>query len=178
LRILLGCPYDLTYLGGVTNHIFDLAHQFRLQGHEVTIAGSNGSGNVKRTGVHKLGGSIPFYLPGDAARVNLTPWIHFSVKKLLSRQSFDVFHLHEPFLGYIGPSFMRLGEGLKIGTFHSSRTGLHWPYAVFNPIVRNWNRMLDGRIAVPRISERLSGASQAGRTAGLRSRTRPGRVDQ
>lgn len=148
MRILLGCPYDLTYLGGVTNHVFDVAQQFVDFGHEVIVAGPCGAGDIERVGVHRLGGSIRFRMPGDAARVNLNPWIHRDVSRLLAHREFDVLHLHEPFLGYIGASFLRYADGLKVGTFHTWRKGVHWPYRVFNPIVRNWDRMLHGRIAV------------------------------
>jgi len=149
LRILLASPYDLTHLGGVTSHVFDLASQFTLLGHEVTVAGpTSRDGQIQHTGIHKLGGSFRFPTPGDSARVNLNPLVHTRVQELLSQQQFDVLHLHEPFLGFIGSSFLRRGEGLKVGTFHTWRKGTHLPYVAFGPLVRKWNTMLNGRIAV------------------------------
>ena len=37
---------------------------------------------------------------------------------------------------------------MRIGTFHATRSGPHLPYAVFQPLVARWNRLLDGRITV------------------------------
>jgi phosphatidylinositol alpha-mannosyltransferase len=148
VRILLASPYDLTHLGGVTSHVFDLAEQFKLLGHQVTVAGPTSNGRIHHAGVHRLGSSFRFPSPGDAARINLNPLIALPVQELLSREDFDVFHLHEPFLGFIGASFLRYGEGLKVGTFHTWRQGTHLPYRVFGSLVRRWNRRLDGRIAV------------------------------
>jgi phosphatidylinositol alpha-mannosyltransferase len=57
-------------------------------------------------------------------------------------------HMHEPFLGFIGSSLMRHGDAVKVGTFHTWNKRTHLPYLIFGPLVRRWNQMLDGRIAV------------------------------
>jgi phosphatidyl-myo-inositol alpha-mannosyltransferase len=149
LRILLVSPYDLTHPGGVTSHVFDLAHQFERLGHDILVAGPSGDGPLPQNGyTHHVGSSITFLSPGDSARVNLNPWIHGSVRELLKTRQFDVIHMHEPFLGFIGASFMKYGEGVKVGTFHTWREGPHVPYLAFLPLVRHWNKGLDGRIVV------------------------------
>lgn len=149
MRILLVNPYDLTYPGGVTSHVFDVAHQFQRMGHEVAVAGPAGEGQLPQNGfTHHLGQTIRFLSPGDSARVNLSPFIHSTVREFLIGRRFDVIHLHEPFVGFIGPSFLRFAEGLKVGTFHTWREGPHLPYIAFWPLVQRWNRLLRGRIAV------------------------------
>lgn len=148
MRILLASPYDLTYIGGVTSHIYDLASQFTLEGHEVTVAGPAGGGQVNHGDVVKLGGSFRFPSQSDAARVNLNPLVSLKARELLKRESFDVLHLHEPFLGFIGASLMRNSSAVKVGTFHTWNKRTHLPYLAFRPLVRRWNQMLDGRIAV------------------------------
>lgn len=149
MRILLVSPYDLTHPGGVTSHVFDLAHQFERLGHDILVAGPSGNGPLPQNGyTQHVGSSIRFLSPGDSARVNLNPWVHGSVRRLLEERRFDVIHMHEPFLGFIGASFMRFGEGVKVGTFHTWREGPHVPYLAFLPLVRHWNKGLDGRIVV------------------------------
>ena len=148
MRILLASPYDLTYLGGVTSHVYDLADQFSIEGHEVTVAGPVGDGLIRHGEVIGLGGSFRFPTQSDAARINLNPLMWLSVRDLTRQRSFDVMHLHEPFLGFIGSSLMRHGDGVKIGTFHTWNKRTHLPYLAFGPLVRRWNHMLDGRIAV------------------------------
>ena len=149
MRILLASPYDLTHPGGVTSHVLDIALQFRNMGHEAVIAGPSGDGRLPHEDhTHYLGGTMSFISPGDAARVNLDPRIHVPIEQFLKGRQFDVFHLHEPFLGFIGPSFLRMGDGVKVGTFHTWREGPHLPYIAFWPLIQYWNRKLDGRVAV------------------------------
>ena len=159
MRVLLVSPYDLTHPGGVTSHVFDLAHEFQRQGHAIAVAGPAGDGRLPQNGyTHHLGPTLRFLTPGDAARVNLSPRVHTAVQALLAESSFDVLHLHEPFLGFIGSSFLRLGRGVKVGTFHTWREGPHLPYIAFWPLVRYWNRRLDGRIAVSEAARRTISA--------------------
>lgn len=155
MRVLLVSPYDLTHPGGVTSHVFDLAHEFHAMGHEATVVGPAGNGVIPQNGfTHHIGGAIRFLTPGDSARVSLSPFLHGAVRELLAAKEFDVFHLHEPFLGFLGASFLRLGRGVKIGTFHTWREGPHLPYIAFGPLVRRWNRLLDGRVAVSETARR------------------------
>jgi phosphatidyl-myo-inositol alpha-mannosyltransferase len=114
----------------------------------VTVAGPTGGGRVQDGEVVRLGSSFRFPTQGDAARINLNPLVSLKVRELLKRQSFDVLHMHEPFLGFIGASLMRYGDAVKVGTFHTWKKQTHYPYLVFGPLVRRWNHMLDGRIAV------------------------------
>jgi phosphatidylinositol alpha-mannosyltransferase len=124
-------------------------------GHEAVVAGPSGDGRLPQDAyTHHLGGTMSFISPGDAARVNLNPRIHNSVQRFLDGRRFDVYHLHEPFLGFIGASFLRYGEGIKVGTFHTSREGPHLPYIVFWPLIQHWNRWLNGRVAVSEVARR------------------------
>jgi phosphatidylinositol alpha-mannosyltransferase len=149
VRILLVNPYDLTHPGGVTSHVFDLAHKLHEMGHEVRVAGPAGDGRLPQNGyTSHLGSTFRFPSPGDMARVNLNPLIGGAVREFLDGRGFDVYHLHEPFLGFIGPAFLRHGSGLKVGTFHTWREGPHVPYIAFWPLVTMWNRRLQGHIAV------------------------------
>jgi phosphatidylinositol alpha-mannosyltransferase len=71
-----------------------------------------------------------------------------SIRAFLQEREFDVIHLHEPYLPFIGPTFLYLGRAVKVGTFHTWRQGPHVPYLLSRPLIRHWNRKLDGRIAV------------------------------
>jgi phosphatidylinositol alpha-mannosyltransferase len=41
-----------------------------------------------------------------------------------------------------------MGEGVKVGTFHTWREGPHLPYIAIWPLILLWNRYLQGRVAV------------------------------
>lgn len=126
--------------------------------HQVSVVGPASDGLLPQNGyTHHLGSTVRFLSPGDAARVNASPFVYSAVRDFLDGRRFDVFHLHEPFLPFIGPSFMRLGRGIKVGTFHTWREGAHLPYLAFWPLIIYWNRGLDGHIAVSDAARRTIG---------------------
>src|SRR5690606_20264285 len=131
LRILLVNPYDLTHPGGVTSHVLDLAHRFHEMEHEVAVAGPAGDGHLPQNGyTHHLGPTMRFLSPGDSAHINISPFIRGEIRRFLQGRTFDVVHLHEPYLPFIGPTFLDLADGVKVGTFHTWRDGIHIPYVV------------------------------------------------
>lgn len=148
MRILLVSTYDLSVAGGVTSHVMDLARQFRQLGHYVTVAGPARSGDPPNNYTHYIGGTFRFPTPGDNAFINLNPLITGKVREFVQDLEFDVVHVHEPFCGFIGPSFIQGVDAVRVGTFHATRNGPHLPYAMFQPYINRWNRLLDGRIAV------------------------------
>ncbi len=149
VRILLVSPYDITLPGGVTSHVLDLAYQFQALGHPTMLVGPGGGGTLPSNGfTHAICGAFRVPSPGDAARVNINPLIIRSVRSFLAKREFDVIHIHEPLLPFLGPSFLRVANGIKIGTFHTWRQGPHLPYLFGRPLIQYWARKLHGRIAV------------------------------
>ena len=150
MRILLVSSYDLSLPGGVTSHVRDLAEQFLEQGHDVEVAGPGGSGPLEKPDyTHYLCSTSRLLSPGDAAFVNLSPAVIPGVRRFLkSRPRFDVIHIHEPFVPFLGPSFLSFASSIKVATFHSWRRGPHLPYIAFWPILQMINLPLSGRIAV------------------------------
>jgi phosphatidylinositol alpha-mannosyltransferase len=127
--------------------------------HEVLIAGPAGDGLLPQNGyTHHLGSTFRFLSPGDAARINLNPMVVPAIRRLLQRRQFDVVHLHEPYLPFIGPAFLHMADAVKVGTFHTWREGPHVPYMVSWPLIRYWNRRLHGRIAVSPAARKTIGA--------------------
>ncbi len=148
MRILLVSTYDLSVAGGVTSHVTDLARQLRQVGHFVTVVGPARSKIPPNNYTHYVGGTFRFPTPGDNAFINLNPMITRMVRDFIQDQEFDVVHVHEPLLGFIGASFLQGVDAVRIGTFHATRNGPHLPYALFQPLLARWGRLLDGRIAV------------------------------
>ncbi|HEY7270433.1 MAG TPA: glycosyltransferase family 4 protein, partial [Dehalococcoidia bacterium] len=148
MRILVVSPYDLSIAGGVTSHVNQVVKQLRRMGHEAMLLGPASSPLKPDRYTLRMGGTVRFFSPGDAASVNLNPLIVRQVREFLSGRDFDVFHLHEPFVPFLGPAFLRVARGAKVGTYHAWRIGPHWPYLLSLPLIRFWNSRLDGRVAV------------------------------
>jgi phosphatidyl-myo-inositol alpha-mannosyltransferase len=120
---------------------------------ETTLIGPAGMGPLPQNGfTYHVRGTIRVPSPGDAAFVNINPLVFGYVRDFLRDRRFDVIHIHEPFLPFLGPSFLRLADGVKVGTFHTWRQGPHVPYMAFWPVIAYWNRRLDGRVAVSELA--------------------------
>lgn len=133
----------------MTSHVLDLAAHLRLRGHEADVAGPCGSGSLELPDYcYSLGGAHPLPSPGDSAKVNLNPFLPRKVRQLLSRKTYDVIHLHEPFLPFIGPAFLAEERATRVATFHTSRKTIHLPYFLGRPLIKGWNKRLHARIAV------------------------------
>jgi phosphatidylinositol alpha-mannosyltransferase len=124
-------------------------------GHEADIVGPAGQGLLPQNNyTHSIGYTMRVISPGDMARINCSPFVYGAVDKFLRNREYDVYHLHEPFLGFVGPAFLKLGDGVKVGTFHTTREGPHLPYILGWPLVHHWNKRLDGHIAVAESAKR------------------------
>ncbi len=148
MKILVVSPYDLSIAGGVTSHVNQVVKQLRRMGHDALLLGPASQPLKPDRYTVNIGGTIRFFSPGDAASINLNPFIIRRVRDFLSERDFDVFHLHEPFVPFLGPAFLKAGRGVKVGTYHAWRIGPHWPYMLSKPLMRFWNNRLDGRVAV------------------------------
>lgn len=150
MKIGLVSPYDYSHPGGVINHVSYLAHHLDLMGHQVKIIAP-----VRRTGtryfgveVTAIGRPIPIPYGGTTARIPLSPWLPYQVKRVLNREAFDIIHLHEPFIPMLCLSVLRESPApLNVGTFHACHKGsaLYW---LNRPTMRRLGEKLHGKIAV------------------------------
>ena len=150
MKIALVSPYDYPYPGGVTEHVSNLAAQFRARGHEVHVIAPS-SADAASLGampyVHRVGRVVPIWANGSVARLNLPYQGYLQVKRLLSYQAFDVVHLHEPMMPALPLTVLRHSQAVNVGTFHAyGRTDIGYFYA--RPMLQPFFRKLHGRIAV------------------------------
>ncbi len=156
LKIALVSPYDLAVAGGVNNHVFPLAAEFRARGHHVIIAGPSSAPDLVRDdGVITIGRPVPVPTSGSIARIALSLRLSGQVKDLLAREQFDVVHVHEPLMPFLPITFLRHSEAVNVGTFHAAKDGGNRLYAYSKRLLKRWFRKLDGKIAVSPAAERL-----------------------
>jgi len=123
MRIALVTEFYYPHLGGVTEHVHNLARQFQRLGHTAIVLTSNMEGQghddpfVRRVGVSRV-----LYSNGSFCRVT-TGWnLGKGIEKILCDEKIDVVHLH----GALAPTFgmavppvaRRLGIPM-VATFHS-----------------------------------------------------------
>ena len=159
-KIALVSPYDHAFRGGVADHINNLAAQFRAWGNTVRVIApcSNPAAADGDPDFIPMGRSVALPAGGSIARVSLSVWLRPRIKELLSREAFDVVHLHEPFAGFT--TFCVLAESdsidaVKVGTFHSNNGTRLYKTGV-GRLARRYCERLDGRIAVSEAAERFA----------------------
>ncbi len=124
MKIALVCPYDLSYPGGVQNHVMDLALGLRARGHEVTIIAPASRDN-SRDGLFSVGKGVPVRVPGSAtvSRVSLSVWNYHGLGEHFKKEKYDIIHIHSPETLCLGPAALLLADNTRsaiIATFHSN----------------------------------------------------------
>ena len=123
LRVALVTEFYHPHLGGVTEHVHNLALQFRDWGHEVIVLTANmrGQGHDARF-VRRIGTSVVIYANGAFARVTSGWGLQRQVDAILREERIDLVHLHgslAPTLGLVAADAARRLDIPVVATFHS-----------------------------------------------------------
>ncbi len=149
MKIGLVSPYDYSFPGGVINHIAYLAHHFIQLGHKVKIIAPCPRKGTRyfEEEVTAIGKPMPVPFGGSIARVPISPWLPAQAGEILTKDDFDILHLHEPFTPMVCLSALLKSNCLNVGTFHAcySKPRIYW---IGKPIFRRWLPRLHGKIAV------------------------------
>ncbi len=151
IKIALISPYDHAFLGGVTEHINSLAHQFRSWGHTVRIiAPCSAPQRIEDDDFIPMGRPVPVPSGGSIARISFSVWLRSRIRSLMQKEAFDVIHLHEPMAGFVTLNTIGVADSLdaiKIGTFHTNK-GTRLYRIGGKRLAMPYFRRLNGRIAV------------------------------
>jgi len=151
MRIALVTEFYYPHLGGVTEHVHNLALEFRRRGHEVTVITSNMDGQGDDADfVWRIGTSRVVYRNGSYARVTTGWGLTRRIGDLLSERGINVVHVQDviaPTLGLVASSAAwRLGLPV-VATSHTwfSRA---LAYRCFKPLLQRRLDRVAARIAV------------------------------
>jgi phosphatidylinositol alpha-mannosyltransferase len=146
VRVALVCPYSLTVFGGVQSQVIGLAAALRELGVDTTVLAPGDDAAAAGDHVEVVGRAVG--IPANGSVAPISPWPSSWARTLraVSAGSFDVVHVHEPFVP--GPTLAAvMGSRVPVvGTFHQS--GWRWPYRVAFPLVRLLGRRLAASVAV------------------------------
>lgn len=115
MRIGLVCPYDLALPGGVQHQVIGLAERFRMDGHDVVVAGPSSS--PVEDGVVSLGGAVRVEANGSTVPIMIDPAGFRRARDALS--GVEVVHVHEPFMPLAGWCGLLAGGAGRVLTFHA-----------------------------------------------------------
>ena len=121
MRIALIAEDYYPQLGGIPEHVHNLALQFRARGHDVTVVTSNMSGTHRDDDfVRRVGRSVVIYANGGVARITVGHRLQQRLEALF-RDRFDVVHVHgglAPTFGVVAPLAARRVGIPVVATFH------------------------------------------------------------
>jgi phosphatidylinositol alpha-mannosyltransferase len=168
VKVGIVVPYSWSFGGGVVDHAEAQSRALETLGIETRILiGNDPPGSFSRvlhprTGRHgeppptviPLGRSV--IVPGNGALSNLvlSPSAVPRLRRTLSRESFDLLHVHEPLAPMLSPGALALLDGPAVATFHAAGETSWRPLARFL-----WGFLLD------RLDQRIAVSEQAASTA-------------
>jgi phosphatidyl-myo-inositol alpha-mannosyltransferase len=165
MRIGLVSPYDWSVPGGVNRHVSNLAQHYIRRGNDVrVIAPSSKRLRVQPDYLDVIGhSSIGLPASGSVANISLSYNLGPRVKAYLARESFDIVHIHEPFMPLLPFQFVRYSKNTNVATFHAARDSGSRIYAYMKVIIDPWWKSIDGSIAHSRAALKLIGNYFPGR---------------
>jgi phosphatidylinositol alpha-mannosyltransferase len=149
VKIGLVSPYDYSHPGGVVNHISHLAHHFCQWGHKVKIIAPclKDDDHYFDENLKVVGRPFPIPYGGSIARIPISPWLPVQIRKTLSKENFDILHLHEPFAPLLCVSALAQSNCTNVGTFHACHNKSR-SYYLSKPVIKKWMKKLHGKITV------------------------------
>jgi phosphatidyl-myo-inositol alpha-mannosyltransferase len=162
VRIALVTEYYYPHLGGVTEHVHNLALQFQRMGHPTIVVTSRMARPPRAHDLHEAEEDLPFvrrigtsrtiYSAGSFARITTGRHLRRQLKELFRRERIDVVHVHgglNPTLGLAAPDAAWALDLPVVATFHSwfERSALCWIFQ------RELQRRLDRHGAALAVSQ-------------------------
>jgi len=126
LRIALVAEDYYPQLGGVPEHVHNLARELDMLGHHATIVTSrmrmHGTVDAPPPRVRRVGTSVVIYANGGVARVSVGWRLTTQLEQLFRNERFDLVHVHgglNPTFGIVAPRAAWRAGIPVVATFHS-----------------------------------------------------------
>ena len=120
LKIAMFFSYDPSQAGGVQEHIRLLSNSLRDLGHQVDIYGPE-KNIYKFINYYPIAKSIRIPVPnGSWANITIEKNEIKKVIDTLNKKKYDIIHIHDPYVPFIGWEIIKKTKPKKVATFHSA----------------------------------------------------------
>lgn len=147
MKVLLVCPYSLTFPGGVQAQVLGLARALRGHGVDAVVVAPCDA-EPPEPGIVPVGRSIPLAANGSVAPIAPDPLALARTVSAVRAERPDVVHVHEPMSPGAPWGALLAGRRPAVGTFHASGNAPVALYRTFRPVLRALARRLAVRTAV------------------------------
>ncbi|MDP2789636.1 MAG: glycosyltransferase family 4 protein [bacterium] len=138
-------------VGGIPEHIHNLAVHLRQRGHTVKIVttsyGEYADAPFNSPDVIRVGKSFNFHKNGSQSHVALGWGLSKQLRGIFSREQFDVLHIHGPEQPMLAQLALVNSNTVNVGTFHATYDR-SFPLGICRPIVAVGLAQLHKRIVV------------------------------
>jgi phosphatidylinositol alpha-mannosyltransferase len=123
MKIGIVCPYDMDRGGGVQEHVLAQASELQKRGHNVSILTPKTRHNVvgapKAVKIIYLGNSTKVRTPINTSLELGASLKRDAVDDVLAAEKFDLLHIHEPEVPFLGAQIVAKATCPIVATFHA-----------------------------------------------------------
>lgn len=133
MKIALVSEFFYPTLGGVQEHVYNVAKQYIRKGHDTSIITARiftskpfeewWPKDLPAKAYVPVGYSLPVFVNDSRARLTVGFCLGRQLKKLLTKENYDIVHLHAPLNGTLPILADHFCSTHLIGTFHTSFPG-------------------------------------------------------
>jgi len=143
------------YVGGISEHVFNLSRILRARGHAVKILTTNFKGKMLKTlellpdeeFIYRIGNGLIIRANKSLAIIPIGWRLSDKVEKFFQKEDFDIIHIHgslAPMLPFLA---IRHSSSVNVITFHATHPK-DGRYMLFYSLIEPFINKLHGRIAV------------------------------
>lgn len=120
LKIAMFFSSDPSQAGGVQEHVNHLSRNLSSLGHKIDIYGPE-KNILQYINYHPVTRSIKIPIPnGNWSNVTVEKENNEQLINKINQRNYDIIHIHEPYIPFVGWEIMKKTKSKKVATFHSA----------------------------------------------------------
>ena len=120
LKIAMFFSSDPSQTGGVQEHIYNLSKILDRFGHKVDIYGPE-KNIFQYQNYYSISKSIKVPVPnGNWSNITIEKDNNGQLINKINQKNYDIIHIHEPYIPFVGWGIMKKTQSKKVATFHSA----------------------------------------------------------